>query len=158
MAAPGSRAGMRPVTMHGRAGGPVALALKRLRLTAPTKSHGRRTPGWFSRRQRFARPLHVPTVAVRGDLPVYAFCDGLGTRPPRGPCQWEAGQAKDRFANRLAPIRSNLRPATVPIALSGEMRANFFLGANPVFRKPHLRGGRASDMVSRSNAGALMPD
>jgi hypothetical protein len=66
------------------------------------------------------------------------------------------GEAKDRFANRLAPIRAIRRPATVRIALSGKMRANFFLGANPAFRKPHLRGGRASGTLSRSNAGALI--
>jgi hypothetical protein len=68
----------------------------------------------------------------------------------------QRSEAKSRFENRLASIRAIRRPATVRTALSGKMRANFFLGANPVFPKPHLRGGRASGTLSRSNAGALL--
>jgi hypothetical protein len=46
--------------------------------------------------------------------------------------------------------------ATARIELSGKMRANFFLGANRLFRKAHVRGGPASGMLSRSNACALI--
>ena len=36
------------------------------------------------------------------------------------------GEARGRFANRLAPIRAIRRPAMVRIALSGKMRPKFF--------------------------------
>jgi hypothetical protein len=64
--------------------------------------------------------------------------------------------SREANCESLAPIRAIHRPVAVRIALSGEMRANFFLGANPVFRKPRLRDRRASGMLSRRNAGALI--
>jgi hypothetical protein len=70
--------------------------------------------------------------------------------------QQEAGRSQGPICESFATDSSDSSSGDGPYRPFWQDARNFFLGANPVFRKPYLRGGRASATLSRSNAGILI--